>query len=186
MLLFNLSPCRKSALNLGHQSSSLEPPPAPLDGPVKSTLRDFRRPCTKLKGEFDFAFASLPSWCPQEALSYSSFSEQSGAASVSPGETRSGRDPEIFRWSLPLPRRTLPHTILSCFCLGRPNWGWCICSQRSRIFPVRNSLHEECPVWTASRGPLIVWEAPTKGAIKVLGCAHHFLSVILNSSYIVP
>lgn len=128
--------------DLGHQSASLGPsltPPSSLNRPAKSTLKDFRQPCTELKGEFYFAFASLPSWCPQEALGYSSFFEQNGAAwmlqSVSPGGMRSGRDPRIFRWPFPLHRRTRPPTILSCFCLRRPNWGSPVYSQRSRIFP---------------------------------------------------
>lgn len=180
--------------DLGHQSAPLGPsptPPSSLNRPAKSTLKDFREPCPELKGGFYFAFASLPSRCPQEALGYSSFFEQNGAAwmlqSVSPGEMRSGRDPRIFRWPFPLHRRTHPPTILSCFCFRRPDREAHLFIHRDLgFFPLgRNSRQQQCPIHTAFGAPLIVCEPPTNGAIKILGCAYRFLSVVLNSCYIV-
>lgn len=70
--------------SLGHQSSSVGPPPHPplaLNSLCKEPLGDCHCPHAESKRESDSALASLLARCPQEALSYRQlFLQQNGAA----------------------------------------------------------------------------------------------------------
>lgn len=149
-------------------------PPSPLGtGPIKNILGDARHPCTESEGELELAFASQPSGCPQEALSYSSFSWTKrgclDAASVFPKGNVIWQESRTLQGWFQLHLVTLPQTILFCFLLDRPNCASYsyIYAQRLRIFlPGRNALYQTCSVWTASNVLLMEWEPPTKVAIK--------------------
>lgn len=112
MLLFNLSQCRKSAWNLGYQSFLWGLPPPALNRPCKEPLGDCHCPHAESKWESDSASASLLAWCPQEALSYSSFPPTKwscpvGAVSVFPRETGSGGNQKPSTGSSSLPQSIL-------------------------------------------------------------------------------
>lgn len=117
----------------------MEPSPTPFKiGPVKSTLRVFRRPCAELR--VNSVFLSHPGHYDAHRRLWvtAAFFGHNGVAPVlclsPPREMPFGRNPEIFRWFLQLHKVTLPQTVLFCFCLDRPNWSSHIYSWRSRIF----------------------------------------------------